>query len=235
MPKFAPNTGFKMPGVGSRNIDSPGNFRDEQHVDKVGYCDTTEDRMLPEGSSPLKARYASSGYLKDLDAISIPVSKKGCPKGYTAVDGKCVPDSKKGCPEGSKLVDGKCVKTGVAKDPIVPEVPPAEVPVVAEVTPTRDTRTSDRTTTADQTNFSGGGKIENDDQRTWMNDEKGKIQKANPDYTPAQVTQAYRNKYNIGKSTTTKGTTTTVYKVNGKITDKAGYDAAGPSANKSIS
>ena len=76
MPKFAPNQGFKMPGVGSKEIDSPSNFRDEQHVDKVGYCDTTEDSMLPKGSSPLKARYTSSGYLKDLDAISIPVSKK---------------------------------------------------------------------------------------------------------------------------------------------------------------
>ena len=96
MPKFAPNQGFKMPGVGSKNIDSPGNFRDEQHVDKVGYCDTTEDSMLPEGSSPLKARYTSSGYLKDLDAIRIPSSKKsGCPKGSKLVDGKCVPDSKK--------------------------------------------------------------------------------------------------------------------------------------------
>ena len=76
MPKFAPNQGFKMPGVGSKNVDSPGNFRDEQHVDKVGYCDTTEDSMLPEGSSPLKARYTQSGYLKDLDAISIPQGKK---------------------------------------------------------------------------------------------------------------------------------------------------------------
>ena len=76
MPKFAPNTGFKMPGVGSKEIDSPSNFRDEQHVDKVGYCDTTEDSMLPKGSSPLKVRYTSSGYLKDLDAISIPVGKK---------------------------------------------------------------------------------------------------------------------------------------------------------------
>lgn len=96
MPKFAPNTGFKMPGVGSKEIDSPSNFRDEQHVDKVGYCDTTEDSMLPQGSSPLKARYTSSGYLKDLDAISIPSSKKsGCPEGSKLVDGKCVPDSKK--------------------------------------------------------------------------------------------------------------------------------------------
>jgi len=72
MPKFAPNTGFKMPGVGSRNIDSPGNFRDEQHVDKMGYCDTTEDRMLPEGSSPLKARYTTTGYRKDIKELDLP-------------------------------------------------------------------------------------------------------------------------------------------------------------------
>ena len=102
MPKFAPNQGFKMPGLGSKEIDSPSNFRDEQHVDKVGYCDTTEDSMLPKGSSPLKARYTSSGYLKDLDAISIPVSKKSeCPKGSKLVDGKCVPvsDTKKSPPQ----------------------------------------------------------------------------------------------------------------------------------------
>ena len=72
MPKFAPNTGFKMPGIGSKNIDSPGNFRDEQHVDKVGYCDTTEDSMLPEGSSPLKARYTTTGYRKDIKELDVP-------------------------------------------------------------------------------------------------------------------------------------------------------------------
>ena len=72
MPNFAPNQGFKMPGVGSKNIDSPGNFRDEQHVDKVGYCDTTEDRMLPEGSSPLKARYTTTGYRKDIKELDVP-------------------------------------------------------------------------------------------------------------------------------------------------------------------
>ena len=69
MPKFAPNTGFKMPGVGSKEIDSPGSFRDEHHVDKMGYCDNTPDDMLPEGSSPLKARYTTTGYRKDLDVI----------------------------------------------------------------------------------------------------------------------------------------------------------------------
>jgi len=76
MPKFDENTGFKMPGVGSKEIDSPGNFRDEHHVDKMGYCDNTPDDMLPEGSSPLKARYTSSGYLKDLDVITLPKAKK---------------------------------------------------------------------------------------------------------------------------------------------------------------
>lgn len=76
MPKFDENTGFKMPGVGSKEIDSPGNFRDEHHVDKMGYCDNTPDDMLPQGSSPLKARYTSSGYLKDLDVITLPRAKK---------------------------------------------------------------------------------------------------------------------------------------------------------------
>ena len=98
MPKFDENTGFKMPGVGSKEIDSPGNFRDEHHVDKMGYCDNTPDDMLPEGSSPLKARYTSSGYLKDLDVIRVPrPAKKECPEGSIKKDGKCVPvgDTKK--------------------------------------------------------------------------------------------------------------------------------------------
>ena len=89
MPIFPPNKGFKMPGVGSKNIDSPGNFRDEQHVDKVGYCDATEDSMLPELSNPLKARYTTSGYRKDLKEVDIDVPNK-CPKGSKLVDGKCV-------------------------------------------------------------------------------------------------------------------------------------------------
>ena len=226
MPKFAPNTGFKMPGVGSKNIDSPGNFRDEQHVDKVGYCDTTDDRMLPEGSSPLKVRYASSGYLKDLDAIQIPQKKKKesvvCPKGSTLVDGKCVADDA-----------DPVVKKDTPPPPPTTTTPPTEKDV-ADATSSFTTRTRETDTTPDKANFSGGGKIENDDQKTWMTGEKNKIKKANPDYTTAQVTQAYRNKYKIGKSTTTKGATTTVYKVNGKVTDKAGYDAAGPKADRQI-
>ena len=55
MPKFPKNTGFKLPGMGSKEIDTPGNFRKDQKVEDVGYCDNTESHMLPPGSSPLLA------------------------------------------------------------------------------------------------------------------------------------------------------------------------------------
>tara|TARA_B100000085_G_C18515875_1_gene501619 strand:+ start:403 stop:1098 length:696 start_codon:yes stop_codon:yes gene_type:complete len=53
MPKFQENTGFKLPGVGSKEIDTPGVFRKDQGVEDVGYCSNTEPHMLPKGSSPL--------------------------------------------------------------------------------------------------------------------------------------------------------------------------------------
>jgi len=53
MPKFPENTGFKLPGLGSKEINTPSNFRKDQGVEDVGYCDNTEFHMLPEGSSPL--------------------------------------------------------------------------------------------------------------------------------------------------------------------------------------
>ncbi len=55
MPKFQENTGFKLPGLGSKEKDTPGNFREDQGVENVGYCDTTDYHMLPKGSSPLLA------------------------------------------------------------------------------------------------------------------------------------------------------------------------------------
>jgi hypothetical protein len=134
MPKFAPNTGFKMPGVGSKEIDSPGNFRDEHHVDKMGYCDNTPDDMLPAGSSPLKARYTSSGYLKDLDVISLPRA------------------SKKECPEGSVKKDGECVSVGDTKKPpppkkkggfvFVPNTPETDLSYDKEITVTGSKKTT---------------------------------------------------------------------------------------------
>ena len=78
MPKFAPNTGFRMPGLGSKEKNSASNFRDEHHVDKVGYCDNTPDEMLPSGSSPLSYKpivdddpYTSARYSGEL-AVNIP-------------------------------------------------------------------------------------------------------------------------------------------------------------------
>tara|TARA_Y200000002_G_scaffold100783_1_gene81680 strand:- start:1191 stop:1766 length:576 start_codon:yes stop_codon:yes gene_type:complete len=55
MPNFPKNKGFKLPGMGSKEIDTPGNFRKEQKVEDVGYCSDTESHMLPKGSSPLLA------------------------------------------------------------------------------------------------------------------------------------------------------------------------------------
>lgn len=145
MPKFAPNQGFKMPGVGSKEIDSPSNFRDEQHVDKVGYCDTTEDSMLPKGSSPLKARYTSSGYLKDLDAISIPVSKKS--------ESKTKPTPK---PEPEKKSKG--VIMGVNADYDFGEIKaPSDISVSG--------------TTPGKTSYSGGGTLKNKDQKDFYDKE----------------------------------------------------------------
>ena len=178
MPKFAPNTGFKMPGVGSKNIDSPGNFRDEQHVDKVGYCDTTEDSMLPEGSSPLKARYTSSGYLKDLDAIRIPSSKKS------------------GCPKGSKLVDGKCVPVGDTKKPPPQKINPKGSVKVEELGETKiEPNYKDTTVSGNskgKTSYSGGGKLKNKDQKDFYDKEVKRL----------GGVQQYRDFYKIGEKTT---------------------------------
>ena len=56
MPEFKENTNFKLPGLGSREVDTPDNFREDQGVKEVGYCGNTESHMLPPGSSPLLAR-----------------------------------------------------------------------------------------------------------------------------------------------------------------------------------
>ena len=67
MPKFPKNTGFKLPGLNSRELDTPGGFRKDQGVEDVGYCDNTEFSMLPQGSSPLllvKPEYYKTTYTK---------------------------------------------------------------------------------------------------------------------------------------------------------------------------
>ena len=65
MPKFQDNTGFKMPGVGSKNKHTTSNFREDDHVDKMGYCDTTPGNMLPADSSPMQ--YTTAKYTGKAD------------------------------------------------------------------------------------------------------------------------------------------------------------------------
>ena len=60
MPKFQDNKGFKMPGVGSKNKHTTGSFREDANVDKMGYCDTTPEHMLPADSSPMQ--YSTASY-----------------------------------------------------------------------------------------------------------------------------------------------------------------------------
>jgi len=214
MPKFAPNTGFKMPGVGSKNIDSPGNFRDEQHVDKMGYCDTTEDSMLPEGSSPLKARYTTSGYLKDIKVLDLgspkkkPVKKEPAAQQQTStppiVKEKTPPDTST---EDSGMVDMIVPEYNVD----LPEVPDKKYVFKNNKTGKNSTRTKDTSTR----------------KKTW---EDMRIDGA----SEAEITDA-KNWRKNNKDVKNVGVTTTTYTVNGKKTDKAGYDAAGPGSNRSKS
>jgi len=208
MPKFDENTGFKMPGVGSKEIDSPGSFRDEHHVDKMGYCDNTPDDMLPEGSSPLKARYTSSGYLKDLDVIRVPrASKKECPEGSVKKNGECVPIND-GKVKQNKTSTSQLEYKGKKSD--LPKVPSrAEVPMLTNKkgsTRTKDTSTRKKT----------------------FNDMKAE------GYSDAEIEEAKQYRKN-NPDEKNIGFTTTTYTVNGKKTDKAGYDAAGPGANRTKS
>ena len=144
MPKFAPNQGFKMPGVGSKNIDSPGNFRDEQHVDKMGYCDNTPDDMLPEGSSPLKARYTTTGYRKDIKEVDINLPTNKCPKGSKLVDGKCVKSETKPADEPTPTPEKKSkgVIMGVNADYDFGKIKAPSDISVSSATPDKTTTTS---------------------------------------------------------------------------------------------
>lgn len=186
MPKFDENTGFKMPGVGSKEIDSPGNFRDEHHVDKMGYCDNTPDDMLPEGSSPLKARYTSSGYLKDLDVIRVPRP------------------AKKECPEGSVKKDGKCVPVGDTKKPPPQKINPkgsVKVPELGDMSiEKRNNDISVSSTKPSKTKYSGGGTLKNQAEKDFYDKEVKRL----------GGVQQYRDYYKIGKKITTPGSSSSI-------------------------
>jgi hypothetical protein len=208
MPKFPPNTGFKMPGIGSKEINSPSNFRDDHHVDKMGYCDDTPDEMLPLGSSPLKY----TAIIDDDPYTSV--------RGYDMSGlGEAIAEStkrkKKTKPDPKKELDN------IQKDD------------------TNTTRTKIVTNTPDKTVTTPGERTGNTGKATnqaWFDK-----------LTPAQLKEM-GNPKNLGeaktwvgdywakkntKTTTTPGSTTTVYKVNGKVVDKATWDtSASPNKTK---
>ena len=205
MPKFPKNTGFKMPGVGSKEKHTPGNFREDHHVDKVGYCDDTPINMLPPGSSPAtfmgNEPLASSS---DGSPLSYKWSLDDDP--YTSVrytpgalDHSDIFTQSEKNPEGKQNVDNG--KGGVNST--------LEKEKISNTTPGKES-------------YSGGGTLKNQAEKDFYDKEVKRL----------GGVQQYRDHYKIGKKTTTPGSTSTVYKVNGKVVDKATYDASG-SINKS--
>ena len=193
MPKFAPNTGFKMPGIGSKEIDSPGNFRDEHHVDKMGYCDNTPDDMLPKGSSPLKARYTTTGYRKDLDVIDAvdlsslakePNDDKK-PSGSGGNSGNTGGDTKKPPTTEKKPPPQKINPKGSLK---VPELGKTKIePNYKDITVGGNIK--------GKTSYSGGGTLKNQAEKDFYDKEVKRL----------GGVQQYRDHYKIGKKITTPG------------------------------
>ena len=199
MPKFPKNTGFKLPGIGSREIDTPGNFRKSQKVEDVGYCLNTEPNMLPKGSSPLLATesdlHDTSWLVPKADKPSYTGSRSTKPwptkkKDKTPPEVETTKESDlKPCGEGfEEGVGGVCV-------PIEEEVEDRDTMIIQQ--PGEERR--------GVTNFAPGTDV--DKAKQYISEYKAKILEANPDFTPDQVTQKYRADHNIGEVTTTPGQT----------------------------
>ena len=204
--KFGKGEGFKMPGLGSKEISTPGSFRQEQGVEDVGYCLNTEQSMLPKGSSPLLAKDASF-LIPDYYSTTYTSRNLGSNQKKTIVE------------------EGESGSEDDTDD------------VVSDKIKTTDTDNPDTNEYAkrmrQETTYAGGGKLENAEQRNWMINEKNKIKEQNPDFTDAQVDQAYRDKYEINP------VTIDIYEISfdgGKTyspASKEQYDAHGGAKKKS--
>ena len=131
MPKFPENKGFKLPGLGAREINTPGGFREDSSA-----CAGT-----PKGTSPLLAvdldayvpEYYRTSYTKTAWPKFTAKSKgqSDCADGQTrdADTGECKGsevkvDEKKTitCKDGEILVDGKCQPKSQKEKPKETEV-----------------------------------------------------------------------------------------------------------------
>ncbi len=180
MPKFPENKGFKMPGLGSKEKHTPGNFREEHHVDKVGYCDDTPINMLPPGSSPAtfmgNEPLASSS---DGSPLSYKWSLDDDP--YTSVrytpgalDHSDVFTQSEANPEG--------VQPGGIDETIDETVTPEQDRIEIEI---------------GDGDYQGGGTFENQEQRDWYDNQIK--QRVNKGMSKEEAIQDYRNTFKIGK------------------------------------
>ena len=210
MPKFPENTGFKLPGLGSKEINTPSNFRRDQGVEDVGYCDNTESHMLPEGSSPL--------FKIDPDSVvpeyyKTSYSKTNWPTFRRKSQGKSE------CADGSYKdpETGKCVKS---KD--------IDTKVDTETTGGEKTNVRKTYKQAWEDNDENIRKKYKNDYKAYVADRTGQ-KKEDPEgyekdlYTKTGVAGG------PGKVTTKdESKTTSKYEVNGKKVTKAEYCAARP-------
>ena len=218
MPKFPENTGFKLPGLGSKEINTPSNFRKDQGVEDVGYCDNTESHMLPEGSSPL-FKIDPNSVVPEYYKTSY--SKTNWPTFRRKSQGKSE------CPDGS-YIDSKTGECVPAKD----------------VGEDLDTKVDTETTGGEKTNVRKTYKqawADNDenikkkyknDYNAYVADRTGQKKKDPKGYEKDLV-----DKTGVaggpGKSTTkSKSETTSKYEVNGKSVTKEEYCAARPNDSR---
>lgn len=210
MPKFPKNTGFKLPGIGSREINTPGNFRKSQKVEDVGYCLNTEPNMLPKGSSPLLASDEPKDWL--------------VPDYYHTTYTSSVGDDPK---ESDDTVDDTVDET--VDDPVDKNTNThTHREIKAEVTQKPGTEHRGVTRFKEGTNI--------DKAKKFIADTKAQLRLENPNASEDEITQLYRKKMNIGDVTITPGETTITqtYWVNNKQVSKEAYDAAGPGDKKEI-
>jgi len=217
MPKFPKNTGFKLPGLGSKEINTPSNFRRDQGVEGVGYCDNTESHMLPEGSSPLFK----------IDPNSV------VPEYYKTSY------SKTNWPTFRKKSQGKAeCSDGATKDPKTGKCIPAK-----DAGTDLDTKVEDTTTKGGKTNVRKTYKqawADNDEgikdkyksYKDYVADRTGQ-KKKDPEAYEKDLVDKTGVAGGPGKSTTKgKSKTTSKYEVNGKSVTKEEYCAARPNDSR---
>jgi len=188
-----------MPGIGSKEIDSPSNFRDEHHVDKMGYCDDTPDSMLPPGSSPLK-------YTPIIDDDP-----------YTSV--RAYDMSNLGKAIGKAVRKKKTKPSG--EDQSTPEEELNNIQKTGKDTNTTRTKIVTQTPETKTTTGYQGKKMSDAEWNALSAAERRRLNAAAGADKSGKITK------------TTPGSTTTVYKVNGKVVDKATWDAsASPNKTK---